>query len=42
MLVIDPANDLVMVHLRNGWGVSMDDTDDVLATAYAAIVTPPS
>ncbi len=37
-LVIDPAHDLVVVHLRNWWGVSMDATDEAIAAVYESVV----
>ncbi len=37
-LVIDPANDIVVVYLRNWWGVSMDATDEAIAAIYESVV----
>ncbi|HJP71511.1 MAG TPA: serine hydrolase domain-containing protein [Candidatus Limnocylindria bacterium] len=37
VLVVDPAYDLVAVYLRNWWGVSSDDTNEMLDAIYEAI-----
>jgi hypothetical protein len=37
MLVIDPTYDLVIVYLRNEWGVSSTATDEAVQAVYAAI-----
>ena len=42
MLDADPGagsavDDLVVVYLRNWWGVNSDDTDEMLDAIYAAI-----
>jgi CubicO group peptidase (beta-lactamase class C family) len=36
-LLVDPANDLVVVYLRNRWGVSMTATDEAVQAVYAAL-----
>ena len=38
LLVVDPAYDLVFVHLRNDWGASMRASDEVLQAVYGALV----
>ncbi|HEX2843794.1 MAG TPA: serine hydrolase domain-containing protein [Candidatus Limnocylindria bacterium] len=37
-LLVDPAHDLVIVYLRNWWGVSSDATDEAVAAVYAAFI----
>lgn len=37
-LLVDPAHDLVIVYLRNWWGVSSDATDEAVAGVYAALI----
>ncbi|HET8776976.1 MAG TPA: serine hydrolase domain-containing protein [Candidatus Limnocylindria bacterium] len=37
ILLVDPAYDLVVVYLRNWWGVNSDDTNEMLDAIYAAI-----
>ena len=36
-IAIDPARDLVIVYLRNWWGVSSDATDEAVAAVYATL-----
>lgn len=36
-LLVDPANDLVVVYLRNRWGESMTATDEAVQAVYAAL-----
>ncbi len=36
-LVIDPANDVVIVYLRNWWGVSMTETTDAINAVYSTL-----
>ena len=36
ILLVDPAYDLVVVHLRNDWGATMLATDEVLQLVYGA------
>jgi CubicO group peptidase (beta-lactamase class C family) len=36
-LIVDPANDLVVVSLRNQWGVASTATDEAVQAVYAAI-----
>ena len=37
ILLVDPEWDLVVVHLRNDWGASMQATDEVLQAVYGAL-----
>jgi CubicO group peptidase (beta-lactamase class C family) len=37
ILVVDPDRDLVVVYLRNVWGVAMTATDEAISTVYAAL-----
>jgi CubicO group peptidase (beta-lactamase class C family) len=37
VLVVDPTYDLVIVYLRNEWGVSTTATDEAVQAVYAAI-----
>lgn len=37
-LLVEPAHDLVIVYLRNWWGVSSDATDEAVAAVYAAFI----
>ena len=37
MLIVDPTYDLVIVYLRNEWGVSTTATDEAVQAVYAAI-----
>jgi CubicO group peptidase (beta-lactamase class C family) len=37
MLVVDPDNDVVVVYLRNEWGVAMTATDEAVQAVYAAL-----
>jgi CubicO group peptidase (beta-lactamase class C family) len=36
-LVVDPAEDLVIVYLRNDWGATMTATDEAVQAVYAAL-----
>lgn len=36
-LLVDPANDLVVVYLRNEWGVATTATDEAIQAVYAAL-----
>ena len=36
-LLVDPAYDLVIVYLRNWWGVSSEATDEAVAAVYATL-----
>lgn len=38
-LLIDPDNDLVIVYLRNWWGVSSDATDEAVGVVYESLTT---
>jgi hypothetical protein len=35
--VVDPAQDLVIVYLRNWWDASMDATTQAVEAVYAAV-----
>jgi CubicO group peptidase (beta-lactamase class C family) len=37
ILVVDPAQDLVIVYLRNWWDASMDATTQAVEAVYAAV-----
>ena len=37
MLIVDPEADLVVVHLRNWWGVAMDATTETVEAVYASL-----
>ena len=37
ILHIDPAEDLVIVHLRNRWDATMRATDEVVQAVYGAL-----
>ena len=37
ILVVDPAQDLVIVYLRNWWGASMNATTQAVEAVYAAV-----
>lgn len=36
-LIVDPAEDLVVVYLRNDWGATMTATDEAVQAVYAAL-----
>jgi CubicO group peptidase (beta-lactamase class C family) len=40
VLLVDPAYDLVIVHLRNRWGATMKATDEVVQAVYGALDGP--
>lgn len=37
-LVVDPEHQLVIVYLRNAWGVSSDATSEAIDAVYSAVV----
>ena len=37
ILIVDPEADIVIVHLRNWWGVAMDATTETIEAVYASL-----